>query len=95
MSQAGYRSVAQGPYDISISIDGTSIPLPRGRSLLATLLLVNRTGDAADFFCAIGQCQRCVVLVDRQPRVACMTYPKGGETVTTQPGDRRMPPWRR
>jgi len=95
MSSAGFRSVAPDGDGVTVNIDGTALTLQRGRSLLAALLLSGRPGAAADFFCAIGQCQRCVVTVDGRPRLACLTVPKGGESVLTLATDPRPPPWSR
>ena len=89
----GFRSVVPAGDEIAVTVDGTRLTLPRGRSLLAVLLLGDRAGAAADFFCAIGQCQRCLVVVDDRPVLACLAHPRGGETISTRAIDRRPPPW--
>jgi aerobic-type carbon monoxide dehydrogenase small subunit (CoxS/CutS family) len=93
MSSGGFRSVAPDGEVVTVIVDGAALTLRRGRSLLATLLLSGRPGAAADFFCAIGQCQRCIVTMDGRPRLACLTLPKGGEIVWTLTNDPRPPPW--
>jgi predicted molibdopterin-dependent oxidoreductase YjgC len=93
MTDSGYRSIALERQSVNITIDGRTTAILQGRSLLAALLLTGLPGDAADFFCAIGQCQRCIVQVDGRPRLACTTHPLGGETVVTKSGDLRPAPW--
>ena len=93
MSPSGFRSVLPPGDEIAVTVDGVALTMQRGRSLLAALLLSDRAGDAADFFCAIGQCQRCLVVMDDRAVLACLAYPKGGEVVSTQAVDRRPPPW--
>ncbi len=78
---------------VAITVDGQPFDAAAGRSLLASLLAADRVGAAADFSCAIGQCQRCIVRVDGVPRPACLTYPRGGERVDTTALDGRPPPW--
>jgi predicted molibdopterin-dependent oxidoreductase YjgC len=75
-----YRSIAKAHETVSITVDGRAIALPKGQSLLAALLANVAT---ADFHCAIGQCQRCLVRVDGRIETACRYVPKGGETVAT------------
>jgi aerobic-type carbon monoxide dehydrogenase small subunit (CoxS/CutS family) len=89
----GFRSVLPAGDEIAVTVDGKPLSLRRGRSLLAALLLADRAGAAADFFCAIGQCQRCLVIMDDRPVLACLAVPKGGETVSTAPIDSRPLPW--
>jgi aerobic-type carbon monoxide dehydrogenase small subunit (CoxS/CutS family) len=81
------------PAGVAITVDGEPFEAAAGRSLLASLLAAGRAGAAADFSCAIGQCQRCIVRVDGVARPACLTYPQGGERVETRSGDGRPPPW--
>jgi aerobic-type carbon monoxide dehydrogenase small subunit (CoxS/CutS family) len=89
---AGYRFL-DGPDAVAITVDGAPFATAAGRSLLASLLAAGRAGAAADFTCAIGQCQRCLLRVDGVPRLACMTYPRGGERVDTAALDGRPAPW--
>ena len=78
---------------LSLTVDGAPFAAAAGRSLLASLLAAGRAGAAADFSCAIGQCQRCLLRVDGVARLACLTYPRGGERVETTALDGRPPPW--
>lgn len=93
MTASGFRSVLAPGDEVAVMVDGVAVTLARGRSLLAALLLSDRAGAAADFFCAIGQCQRCLVVMDGRAVLACLAYPKGGEAVSTAAVDRRPPPW--
>jgi predicted molibdopterin-dependent oxidoreductase YjgC len=94
MTDFGFRLIASEMPSANITIDGRITAIVQGQSLLAALLLTGLPGDAADFFCAIGQCQRCLVQVDGRPRLACITHLVGGETVITKSGDPRPPPWK-
>ena len=87
MTKGDFLSVVEGSTTIGIEVDGTSVTLALGQSLLAALLVAGCPGAAADFHCAIGVCQRCGVVVDHRPILACMTYPRGGEAVTTSARD--------
>jgi aerobic-type carbon monoxide dehydrogenase small subunit (CoxS/CutS family) len=89
---SGYR-FRDAPDELSLTVDGTAFAAAAGRSLLAALLAAGRAGAAADFNCAIGQCQRCLVRVDGVPKLACLYYPQGGERVATATLDGRAPPW--
>lgn len=82
-----FRRLAGGPDTVTVSVNGAHVALPRGSSLLAALLVAGAPGAAADFHCAIGQCQRCLVRVDGKVRVACLYVPNGGESVDTRPLD--------
>ena len=92
MSPPRYRSLMVEAETVTVTVDGRPIALARGRSLLAALLVAGMAGGANDFNCAIGQCQRCLVVVDGVTRLACQVYPAGGEVVATAPVDGRAPP---
>lgn len=77
-----YRFVDETSETVSITVDGEPVRLPAGRSLLAGMAAA---GLAPAFFCAIGQCQRCVVWVNGRPELACLTTPQAGDDVRTQP----------
>jgi aerobic-type carbon monoxide dehydrogenase small subunit (CoxS/CutS family) len=81
------------PSAVASLVDGAPFAAAAGRSLLASLLAEGRAGAAADFNCAIGQCQRCLVKIDGMVRPACLYYPRGGERVETAVFDGRPPPW--
>lgn len=78
-----YRFIAEARETVTITVDGRALRIPRGQSLLAALLTNDASGAAADFHCAIGQCQRCLVRVDGRVETACLYVPRGGETVQT------------
>ncbi len=75
-----YRSIAKPRATVTITVDGRALQVPYRQSLLAVLLT---HGIAADFHCAIGQCQRCLVRVDGRVEAACLYVPRGGETIKT------------
>ena len=93
MSAACFRSLPTSAPGVVVEIDGRAVEIATGRSLLAGLLILGGAGAAADFFCAIGQCQRCAIRIDGRPGLACMTYPKGGERIETAPYEGRALPW--
>lgn len=88
-----FRSIVSPDKQVPLTVDGKSVAAPRGQSLLAFLLAAGMPGAAADFHCAIGQCQRCLVRVDGRVRAACLYVPKGGETIDTGATDGRAPAW--
>ena len=93
MTASGFRSVLPPGDEVAITVDGVAVTL-RARPLAARSTAAgDRAGAAADFFCAIGQCQRCLVVMDGRAVLACLAYPKGGEAVSTAAVDRRPPPW--
>lgn len=68
---------------VRVTVDGVAIDVPAHRSLLAGLLAVE--GADIDFFCAIGQCQQCVVRVNGRARTACLVRPVEGDRIETGP----------
>ena len=88
-----FRSIVSPDKHVTLTVDGKTCSAPRGQSLLAFLLAAGTPGAAADFHCAIGQCQRCLVRVDGKVRAACLTVPRGGETIDTAAPDGRTAPW--
>lgn len=71
---------------VTVTIDGHETAVSGTHSLLASMLAL---GAPVEFFCAIGQCQRCLVLIDGTRRPACLYHPRGGETVSTRLGSAR------
>jgi aerobic-type carbon monoxide dehydrogenase small subunit (CoxS/CutS family) len=77
-----------------LTVDGRVVPLEPGdeqRSLLEVLRLRAGASSVKDGCAPQGQCGCCTVLVDGQPRVACVTATRRvlGRTVTTVDG---LPP---
>jgi hypothetical protein len=70
---------------------GRAIPFRRGQSIAGALLMagVSRLGRtdcaAARYFCGIGACQGCTVLVDGTVREACLTPAAAGAAVEPLP----------
>lgn len=63
----------------AVTVNGQQISLPAGSySLLAGLLLA---GVECPFYCAIGQCQRCLVTVDNEPTLACLGDIRAGSEI--------------
>ncbi|MGV3758634.1 MAG: 2Fe-2S iron-sulfur cluster-binding protein [Actinomycetota bacterium] len=80
---------------LALTVDGQAVEVPdRGQSLLSVLREDLHLVAAKDGCSPQGQCGCCTVLVDGQPRVACVTPARrvAGRTVTTVDGlepDRR------
>lgn len=74
---------------VRIIVDGTPVTVAADRSLLAGLLAKGST--SVGFFCAIGQCQRCVVRVNGVARPACLVRPADSDTVDTRALQQRWP----
>ncbi|WP_435105955.1 2Fe-2S iron-sulfur cluster-binding protein [Arhodomonas sp. AD133] len=81
MSRAGFRFIDPQPETVEVTVDGRPHTLPAGRSLLAGLL---GDGTGIDFFCAIGQCQRCRVRVNGEVDIACLREPQAGDVIETR-----------
>jgi len=66
---------------VRITVDGAPVTVAADRSLLAGLLAAGDTG--IEVFCAIGQCQRCIVRINGVARAACLLRPSEGDVVET------------
>jgi predicted molibdopterin-dependent oxidoreductase YjgC len=86
--------VVRGPA-VRISVDGESVPAHEGESVAAAMLAAGRrftrwsarAGEPRGYFCGMGVCQDCLVVVDGRPNVrACMTPVREGLAVDTQRG---------
>ncbi len=88
-----------GPLDatpiVTIHVDGRAIPAVAGEpiasALIAAGILTFRRTQAAQeprgYFCGIGLCSDCMMVVDGVPNVrTCVTPVRDGMTVTTQHG---------
>ncbi|WP_440996055.1 2Fe-2S iron-sulfur cluster-binding protein [Arhodomonas sp. SL1] len=83
MSETAFRPAGPAPDQTAeVTVDGAAVALPANRSLLAGLLMA---GSTVDFFCAIGQCQRCRVRVNGETVIACRYTPRPGDTIETDP----------
>ncbi len=68
------QSVNDGTRHISLAVNGEVLAVPdRGQTLLSALRTDLRLMGAKDGCSPQGQCGCCTVLVDGQPRVACVT----------------------
>jgi len=65
----------------TIVVGGRPVAVQRGASLLANLLSRPEMSAEIDFYCAIGQCFRCICLVDGTLQRSCMYVTSGGEHV--------------
>ncbi len=92
MSGPGFRAV-DGPIEpadwVTVQVDGRATQLPSGSSVLAALLQhAGRAGEttaqAPDWFCAIGQCQRCRVRINGREAIACQVQVQAGDVIDTQ-----------
>lgn len=75
-----YRLIDAVAETVTVHVDGNVVEIPAGRSLLAGLAVA---GLAPAFFCAIGQCQRCVVRINGRAEIACLATPREGDDVET------------
>lgn len=65
--------------DITVRVDGTSLQVAAGTSVIAALMLAGRmctrisvSGEARFALCGMGSCQECRVTIDgRAHRLAC------------------------
>jgi aerobic-type carbon monoxide dehydrogenase small subunit (CoxS/CutS family) len=81
--------VAAAPPSIALTVDGRAVDVPDdGSSLLTVLREHLRLRSAKDGCSPQGQCGCCTVLVDGQPRVACVTPARRvrGRSITTLDG---------
>jgi predicted molibdopterin-dependent oxidoreductase YjgC len=97
MTQSDWRmtgSVERGRA-LRIVVDGKELIAHEGESVAAALLASGRratrttarTGEPRGYFCGMGVCQDCLVMVDGLPNVrACMTAVRDGLRVQTQRG---------
>jgi predicted molibdopterin-dependent oxidoreductase YjgC len=81
------------PRSVVFEIDGRSVSAEEGETLLGALWAAHvrslhrtaRSGESRGFFCGIGVCFDCLVVVDGERSVrACMTPIAEGMQVETQ-----------
>jgi predicted molibdopterin-dependent oxidoreductase YjgC len=80
---------------ITITVDGAALEAREGESIAAALLASGhratrwtaRTGEPRGYFCGMGVCHDCLVVVDGLPNVrACMTPARVGQRIESQRG---------
>jgi D-hydroxyproline dehydrogenase subunit gamma len=80
---------------VIVSIDGQAQPAFLGETVAAVLMAsahrifrhTGRSGSGRGFYCGMGMCYDCLVVVDGRPNVrACMTYVRAGMRIETQQG---------
>jgi predicted molibdopterin-dependent oxidoreductase YjgC len=90
MPAAGERGPA-----LVIEADGEPLTAYEGESIAAALLasgrrftrFTPRRGEARGYFCGVGVCQDCLIVVDGLPNVrACLTPVRSGQRIETQRG---------
>ncbi|HKJ96009.1 MAG TPA: 2Fe-2S iron-sulfur cluster-binding protein [Gammaproteobacteria bacterium] len=82
MSEAPFRRLTIPPgRAVGITVDGRRTTAYSDRTVLAALL--SDTGSQLDFFCAIGQCQRCMVRINGREDIACLAFPAEGDRIET------------
>lgn len=84
MTGPRFRPLAAPAEWISVQLNGESVDVPRGMSVLAALLTHGEDTPSPDWFCAIGQCQRCRLRVNDREVTACQTYPGKGDRIETR-----------
>jgi predicted molibdopterin-dependent oxidoreductase YjgC len=79
----------------AVVVDGREVAAHEGESVAAVLIAAghrafrrtDRAGEARSYFCGMGVCHDCLVVVDGDPNVrACMTRVRAGMRVETPPG---------
>jgi len=87
-------SVERGP-EVTILVDGEPMTVRAGESIAAALLAISgrttrwtaRAGEPRGYFCGMGVCHDCLIVVDGRPDVrACMTPVREGQRVERQRG---------
>ena len=81
--------------EVTILVDGVPLSAHEGEPIAVALLAAGRRalhysvkrGEPRGMFCALGQCNDCVMTVDGQPNVrTCITPVRDGMRVETQIG---------
>lgn len=92
------RGVARARDAFTFSYNDREIPAFPGESIAAALLAADEVvcretarGEGRGVFCGMGVCGECTVLVNGQPRRACMERARAGIAVRTQPARRALP----
>jgi D-hydroxyproline dehydrogenase subunit gamma len=79
---------------LTILVDGQELPAHEGETVAAALLAASRRvlrttagGEPRSYFCGMGLCHDCLVIVDGRPNVrACTTPVRNGLRVEIQHG---------
>ena len=88
---------------VQITFNGQPIEAYLGETIAASLHAagVYHLSDSAEkqrprgFFCAIGQCSSCMMIVDGRPNVkTCTTYVADGMDVRSQKGKGELTAWK-
>lgn len=82
------------PEKVSISVDGRTVRVAAGVSVVVALVAADRlctrrsvSGEARFALCGMGQCQECRVTIDGRPhRLACQVRCVDGMQVATGEG---------
>jgi NADPH-dependent 2,4-dienoyl-CoA reductase/sulfur reductase-like enzyme len=92
------RGVARAADGFTFSYNDRKIPAFPGESIAAALLSADEPvcritagGEGRGVFCGMGVCGECTVLVNGQPRRACMEKARADLAVRTQPARRELP----
>lgn len=83
-----FRFMPEAREAVRLTFEGSALEGPAGASLLAILLAADGV-QRPDWLCAIGQCQRCLVVVDGRPDLACRYRVRGGEDIKRAANTRR------
>jgi len=87
---------------VTISFNGEPVEAYMGETIAAALHAAGvwHLSDSSEkhrprgFFCAIGQCSSCMMVVDGRPNVmTCKTYVKDGMRVDSQKGKGDLAAW--
>ncbi len=81
MSAKRFQSLSPPQTYVTAALNGQTCSLPTDRTLLAALLERTEPNPAPDWFCAIGQCQRCQVHVNGYPKLACQVVVRADDVI--------------
>ena len=89
MSGRGFRCIEDGVDRVAVQVNGKPVELLAGVSVLAGLMQHSvEAPDSAtgppDWFCGIGQCQRCRVRINGREAIACQAVVRTGDVIETQ-----------
>jgi succinate dehydrogenase/fumarate reductase-like Fe-S protein len=69
----------------NIYIDKKKYSFYSGKTYLSNFLIVQDVGQNfikdISYFCGIGQCQKCIIKVNNETRLACLTLPKENDDI--------------
>jgi len=83
VSHWSFKSIQSQRQWLEVEVNGQTIQLPAGSSVLAGLLEHSDMAGAVEWFCAIGQCQHCRVQINGKDALACQIQAMSGDQIKT------------